>query len=189
MALLPFSARAWRRHGVRLRSVGVAAILLLPLADFAQVAQAAEEAVDFDLNFGVFESLSATQERKVEKTNPVTIVPLTDPVLQRLTPQATSRQAPAPSARAPRRELHGQQHDRRSASALTHLRQARELHATGPRDRARVPALGAPCLRGLHKLLGHRAMEQRLAAAHSTDPIHRRRLPTFLLGAVDQDRL
>lgn len=97
MALLPFSARAWRRHGVRLRSVGVAAILLLPLADFAQVAQAAEEAVDFDLNFGVFESLSATQERKVEKTNPVTIVPLTDPVLQRLTQQATSRQAPAVS--------------------------------------------------------------------------------------------
>src|SRR3990172_4027397 len=97
MALLPFSARAWRRHGVRLRSVGVAAILLLPLADFAQVAQAAEEAVDFDLNFGVFESLSATQERKVEKTNPVTIGPLRARAPRRRAHRAPRRGAPAVS--------------------------------------------------------------------------------------------
>ncbi len=95
MAFLPFSARALQRLPTRVRSLAVVALFLLPLADLPFVAEAAESAVNLDLNFGVFDSLSATQARQTQKTDPATILPLVDPVMQRLTPQPTQRQSPA----------------------------------------------------------------------------------------------
>lgn len=74
----------------------VGLLLAWPVADLWLLAAAdtPEDAADLDLNFGVFRSLSATQARKGEKTDPSRIVPLTDPIVQGSLPRPGVRADP-----------------------------------------------------------------------------------------------